>query len=228
MINLNINKLNIFKYGPVREIFYLLIIAVIFNLLRIIIWDKFSFVYILWNIFLAFVPAMISFFLLKLHQRKHLKMIIFVPGFLMWLLFIPNAPYLVTDLIHLGETRTVPVLFDIILLFSSAYLGMIFFFYSLSHIEEIIKKMISKRWTIFLMTILLLLISFGIYIGRFLRFNSWDIFLNHYSLFNNIWKIFTENSVKHWNVYWFTLMFSFFLFFGYLSWKNSKIDRTNH
>jgi uncharacterized membrane protein len=219
MFNLSFNKLNLFKSGPVKTVFYLLVVAVTFNLLRIMIWDKYSFVYILWNLFLAFVPVLISFTMLKFHEKKSLKTIIFIPGFLLWLLFIPNAPYLVTDLIHLGESRTIPVLFDVILLFSSAYLGMIFFFYSLSHIEKIVKKFISKRWTIALTIALLLLISFGIYIGRFLRFNSWDIFINHYSLFKNIWKVFTENSVKHWNVYWFTSMFSFFLFFSYKSWK---------
>lgn len=222
MSNLRLGKLNIFKYGPVKEVLYLLAIAVIFNVLRIIIWDKYSFVYILWNLFLAFVPVLISFAMLKFHEKKNLKVIIFIPSFLLWLLFIPNAPYLVTDLIHLGESRIIPVLFDVILLFSSAYLGMIFFFYSLSHIEEIIKKTISKKWVIFLTVMLILLISFGIYIGRFLRFNSWDIFINHYSLFKNIWKIFVENSVKHWNVYWFTLMFSSFLFFSYYSWKSTK------
>lgn len=222
MTSLRLNKINIFKYGPVKEVLYLLAVAVIFNVLRIIIWGKYSFVYILWNLFLAFVPLVISFFMLKLHERKVLKTIIFIPCFLAWLLFIPNAPYLVTDLIHLGESRSIPVLFDVILLFSSAYLGMIFFFYSLSHIEEITKKIISKKWTIFLTVMLILLISFGIYVGRFLRFNSWDVFINHYSLFKNIWKIFVENSVKYWNVYWFTLMFSFFLFFSYNSWKNSK------
>lgn len=222
MTSLRLNKINIFKYGPVKEVLYLLAVAVIFNVLRIIIWGKYSFVYILWNLFLAFVPVLISFAMLKFHEKKSLKTIIFIPGFLLWLLFIPNAPYLVTDLIHLGESRIIPVLFDVILLFSSAYLGMIFFFYSLSHIEEIIKKTISKKWVIFLTVMLILLISFGIYIGRFLRFNSWDIFINHYSLFKNIWKIFVENSVKHWNVYWFTLMFSFFLFFSYYSWKSTK------
>lgn len=220
MLNLSFNKLRLFKSEPVKTVFYLLVVAVTFNLLRIMIWDKYSFVYILWNLFLAFVPVLISFMMLKFHEKKSLKTIIFIPGFLLWLLFIPNAPYLVTDLIHLGESRTIPILFDVILLFSSAYLGMIFFFYSLSHIEKIVKKFISKRWMIALTIILLLLISFGIYIGRFLRFNSWDIFINHYSLFKNIWKIFTENSVKHWNVYWFTLMFSFFLFFSYKSWKS--------
>ena len=222
MHTLRFNKLNLFKYGPVKTALYLLVVAIVFNLLRIIIWDKYSFVYILWNLFLAFVPILISFSMLKLHERGRLNAIIFIPSFLLWLLFIPNAPYLVTDLIHLGEVRAVPVLFDAILLFSSAYLGMMFFFYSLSHIEKIVKKFISKRWMIALTIILLLLISFGIYIGRFLRFNSWDIFINHYSLFKNIWKIFTENSVKHWNVYWFTLMFSFFLFFSYKSWKSES------
>jgi len=221
MRNLKLNKIDLLKDGAVKSALYLLVIALVFNLLRIIIWGKYSFVYILWNLFLAFIPLFVSFIMLKIHKSKYLKLV-FIPGFLLWLLFIPNAPYLVTDLIHLGESRTVPILFDTILLFSSAYLGMIFFFYSLFHMEEIIRKFLSKKWTTVVIAGLILLISLGIYIGRFLRFNSWDIFINHYSLFKNIWKIFVENSFNNWNVYWFTLMFSFFLFFSYFSWKSSK------
>ncbi len=203
-----------------------MVIATTFNLLRIIIWGKISFVYILWNLFLAFIPFLISFIILDLLKRDKLKIIILIIGFLLWLIFIPNAPYLVTDLIHLGESKTIPILFDTILLFSSAFLGMVFFFYSLFHIEEISKKFLSKKWSLVFIIALIILISFGIYLGRFLRFNSWDIFINHYSLLKNVWKIFSENSTKYWNVYWFTAMFSFFLFFSYVSWK-SLIENRN-
>lgn len=226
MINLSLKKTNLFKSGVSSEILYLMLIATVLNLLRIIIWGKYSFVYILWNLFLAFIPFLISFTLLYLSKKGKLKILFFLIGFLFWLIFVPNAPYLVTDLIHLGESKTTPILFDAILLFSSAYLGMIFFFHSLSHIEKIIKNFLSKRWAGVIIASLIVIISFGIYLGRFLRFNSWDIFVNHYSLINNVWKIFTENSVKHWNVYWFTLMFSFFLFFSYKSWKNSQQNST--
>lgn len=223
MINLGLSETNIFKNKTPAPILYLLIVAVVFNLLRVLIWGKISFVFILWNLFLAFIPFVISFILLGLHKNKILNIAIFVIGSLLWLIFIPNAPYLVTDLIHIGEAKTIPILFDTILLFSSAYLGIILFFNSLSHVEEITKSYLSKKMTNVVIVALIVLISFGIYLGRFLRFNSWDIFVNHHSLIKNVWKIFTENSTKHWNIYWFTLMFSFFLFFTYKSWKSSNI-----
>jgi uncharacterized membrane protein len=226
MFNLRFKKLNILNIEIPNAIFYLIILSSILNLLRVIIWGKMSFLYIFWNLFLALIPFIVSLLLLEFHKKGKLKILIFIIGTVIWLLFIPNAPYLVTDFIHLGESRTIPILFDTILLFSSAYLGMIFFFYSLSHMEEIIKKFISKKWTIIVIIGFILLISLGIYIGRFLRFNSWDIFINHYSLLKNIWKIFTENSVKYWNVYWFTLLFSFFLSFSYFSWKSIQSKQT--
>lgn len=218
MNNLILKKFNILKAEVSKSILLLMIVAVVFNLLRIIIWEKASFVYILWNLFLALIPFTISLVLLTLHKEGTLNKIVFIVGIILWIIFLPNAPYLVTDLIHLGETKAVPIIYDTILLFSSALLGLVLTFYSLSHIEEIIRKSLSKRKTVLIMALIILLVSFGIYLGRFLRFNSWDIFINHYALLKNIWEILSQMAI-HAEVYLFTIMYSFFLFFSYHAWK---------
>lgn len=211
----------IYKINIPRSIIILTILAIAFNVMRIIIWNKFSFIYILWNIFLAFIPFVISAILLYLSKETRSNKIIFIIGFILWLLFIPNSPYIVTDFIHLGEIRAIPVLYDILLLFSSATVGLLLFFHSLSHIEEIIKTKYQK-YTTAIITFIIIMISFGIYLGRFLRFNSWDIFINHTSLVKNIWVIIRDAAV-HTEVYLYTGMFFFFLLVSYNAWKHSNI-----
>jgi len=218
--------MNKYKVPIPKSIILLTILAVVLNVLRIIIWGKMSFVYILWNIFLAFIPFVISYILLFLLKEKKLNKIIFIIGIILWLLFIPNAPYLITDFIHLGEIRVVPVIFDVFLLFSSASVGLILGFYSLFHIEQIINSKLSRRKTSAVMALIILLISFGIYLGRFLRFNSWDIFINHTSLIKHIWKILSQSAI-HLEVYLYILLFFFFLYLSYKAWKYSNITINN-
>lgn len=215
--------MNIFKINIPKSIITLAILAIVLNILRIVIWGKVSFVYILWNIFLAFIPFVISFMLLYFLKEKKLNKMIFIVGFILWIIFIPNAPYIITDFIHLGEIRSVPVLFDIFLIFSSASVGLILGFHSFFHIEQIIKTKYSSNMTSLLMGVIIIIVGFGVYLGRFLRFNSWDIFINHISLIKNVWKIFSQ-STAHIEVYLYTILFSFFLYLFYTAWKYSNIE----
>ncbi|HLP86561.1 MAG TPA: DUF1361 domain-containing protein [Candidatus Paceibacterota bacterium] len=216
--------MNIYKINIPKSIIPLTILAVVFNILRIIIWGKYSFAYILWNVFLAFIPFIISSILLSLSKENKLSKTIFFIGFFLWIIFIPNAPYVVTDFIHLGVSRSVPILYDVMLLFSSASVALILGFHSLYHIEQIFRAKYSARKTSILIVIITLLISFGMYLGRFLRFNSWDIFVNHISLIKNIWKIISQ-STGHLDVYFYTGLFFFFLYLSYTAWKYSNINK---
>ena len=135
----------------------------------------------------------------------------FVIGFIMWLLFLPNAPYVVTDFIHLGRIHSVPVMFDIFVLFSSAGVSLLMGLYSLLHMEKMLLLKFSNKTTSIFMTIIILFTSFGIYLGRFLRFNSWDIFTSHSFLMNSVWKIFSQYN-NYVNVYGYTLLFFVFIY----------------
>jgi len=213
--------MNIYKINIPKSIILLTILAVVLNILRIVIWGKFSFIYILWNIFLAFAPFIISSLLLSFSKEGRLNKIVFIVGIFFWLLFIPNAPYIITDFIHLGVTRSIPIIYDVLLLFSSASVGLILGFHSLFHIEQIIKTKCQKNMASLFMGIIIIMISFGVYLGRFLRFNSWDIFINHTTLIKNIWKIFSQ-STAHMEVYLYTLLFFVFLTLFYKAWKYSN------
>jgi uncharacterized membrane protein len=204
-----------------RDILIILILAGVLNILRVIVFGSHSFVWLFWNIFLAMIPFFISTTLLWLDKKEKLNKTIFIIGGIVWLIFIPNAPYLVTDFIHIGVVRSVPVLYDTFLLFGFAWAGLYLGLYSISHIEEIIRKRYSYITCEIIIPIIMLLIGFGVYLGRALRFNSWDVFTNHISLLNHIWKIISQATI-HAEVYFYTILISVFLYLFYKSFKYSK------
>lgn len=212
------------KISIPKSIIPLIALAFALNILRVIIFDKFSFVYILWNILLAFIPFLISSILLFYSEKNKLNQTLFVIGGIVWLIFLPNAPYIVTDLIHIGVVKGVPVLYDSVLLFTSAWAGLLLGMNSIYHIEKILLSKYSKKITNFIILVVILFASFGIYLGRFLRFNSWDFFTNHSSLLSSVWKIFTQSN-NYINVYIYTILFFFFIYMSFISFKYSNIKQ---
>lgn len=142
-----------------------------------------TFVFLVWNLFLAWLP--LAFAWLALRWQKNLFFAL--PMLFLWLLFFPNAPYLVTDLIHLQTRAPVPLWYDLILLLDYALLGVLLAFVSLRIIHGLVNGRFGgvAGWLFVLFT--LSVSSLGIYIGRFLRWNSWDIFLRPKPLLYDVW-----------------------------------------
>lgn len=150
---------------------------------RVLYSGSIRFIFLLWNLFLAWIPFRIS---LYLSGRK-------IPnkwqaGFLLtgWLLFFPNALYIITDLIHLEAKTNVPVWYDAVLLFTSAIAGLMLAFASLYNVEKYFSRQISSSAANKLILLCLFIGSFGVYLGRFLRWNSWDIITNPWELAKEI------------------------------------------
>jgi len=141
------------------------------------------FIYLLWNLFLGWIPLQLSIYLSKRDGNKWKDWIIF----LAWLLFFPNALYIVTDLIHLKGHANVPIWYDAILLFTCAITGLLMAFASLYRIEMFLMKKINKAGVNKVIVLVIFLGSFGVYLGRFLRVNSWDVIVNPFELLNEIW-----------------------------------------
>ena len=205
-----------------KSIISLVSLALVLNIVRIYLFDTTSFVYMFWNIFLAFIPFIISSILLIHTNKNNFFRPFFIIGFILWFIFLPNAPYVVTDLIHLGRIRAVPVMFDAFLLFSSAAVSLLVGMYSLFDMEKIFLLKFSKKTTNIFIFFIILFSSFGIYLGRFLRFNSWDLFTSHSFLLSSIWNIFAD-PVANVNAYAYTFLFFIFIYISYISFKNSKI-----
>src|SRR5689334_4609672 len=90
-----------------KDIRILLSLAVALILVRVVAFDTYSLMYMLWNIFLALLPLGISTVLFLYTKQGYTQKVFLSCIFVAWLLLIPNAPYLITDLIHVGHYRGV-------------------------------------------------------------------------------------------------------------------------
>ena len=156
-----------------------------FSIFRFIYTDTKVFLFLNWNLFLAFVPwAVTSVTILKPKLQTY-RITIFIL-LSIWLLFFPNAPYILTDLFHLRLKSAMPKWFDLILILSFAWTGLVFGFLSLWDIEKILSKSMNRIWMSLISVCLLFIGSFGIYLGRYLRWNSWDIINEPFHLIYDI------------------------------------------
>ncbi len=161
---------------------YALVLSVAFSvsllLVRFIHTGTFQHVYLLWNLFLAWIPYHITLVMQGYDQHRW-KLRLWLPVFLAWMAFLPNAPYIITDLYHLPEgAGRAPMWFDLILILSFAWNGLIFGFISIRQMQ----RMVLTRfpWVPaqpFIATVMLLC-GWGVYIGRYLRWNSWDLLVS--------------------------------------------------
>jgi uncharacterized membrane protein len=129
---------------------------------------------LLWNLVLAWVPFLIALAVYDRHRRGVSPGRLALPA-LVWLLFLPNAPYLVTDLKYLGEIGGAPVWFDVTLLTTFAWLGLLLGFLSLYLMQAVAERVAGTGASWFAALAVLALSGFGIYLGRFERWNSWDV-----------------------------------------------------
>lgn len=182
-------------------------LSVVLFMIRMKLNQSFFFLFLVWNLFLAVIPFAITTYL---KSQEKLNKLIIAGWLLIWLLFLPNAPYIVTDLLHLRGSKDYLMWLDVLVVTSFACNGLILFFLSLIDLEHILKPYVSKRNQFYITTLVLFLISFGMYLGRFLRYNSWEIVQNPFSLFSDILNIIMSPTL-YLQAWVFTLTFGSFL-----------------
>jgi uncharacterized membrane protein len=186
-----INQLKIqLQANRKTNIFKLLVLSCCFcftvALIRVFVTDSPAFfLFLHFNLFLASIPLMVSTYLIFNPQKQNNTRTLY---FLLsiWLVFFPNALYILTDLYHLKPRAESHIWFDFILLFSFAWTGLIFGIISLMDIESIFVKRIGTTKTNLLIVVLLFACSFGVYLGRFLRWNSWDVIASPFHIMYDI------------------------------------------
>ena len=156
-----------------KNILLLSLFCVILVIIRIIRTEQFSFIFMFWNLFLAFIPLGISNYLTN--TKKTISNLKLSTLTIIWLLFLPNAPYMVTDLFHLHKRDYLPIWFDLILILMFAITGLYLFYISLNQAIVLTKNKFPNLYKPQFLILLFLIVSYGVYIGRFLRLNSWDI-----------------------------------------------------
>lgn len=172
-----------------------------------------------WNLFLAWIPYLCALFVVAVNQRyaRHWWLLL-IPGAL-WLLFFPNAPYMITDWWHLNERKPVPLWYDVGMLAMFAWSGIFLGVASLSMMQSIVEKYCGRVISWLFALGVIGLSGFGIYLGRFLNWNSWDLFTEPHGLF---WDIATRlaHPIRYSQAYGVTLLFAAFLLVCYLTFKS--------
>lgn len=173
-------------------------------LLRVMLTGSIRYVSLGWNIFLAWIPYMLSCYFEHYQKKAYWKQVVL---FASWLLFFPNALYIVTDLVHLRTPSHVPWYYDAMLLFSAAFAGLLLAFVSLKNTEQFLRSIFSTRSVRILIPALLFLGSYGVYLGRFERWNSWNVVNDPFALTKSILKS-VSNPIEHYNVWAITVLFT--------------------
>ena len=144
---------------------------------RVVYTETLAHTWIAWNVFLAWVPFVISL-VAYAHARPGMSGVKVLALGGLWLLFFPNAPYIVTDLKHIGSSGVgVPILYDVLLLSAAAWTGLLLGLTSLFLMHAVARRFLGVLNAWALVIGVLAASSFGIYLGRIQRWNSWDVFL---------------------------------------------------
>lgn len=191
-------------------------ISLLFLAGRIIFITDWAFYFIAWNLFLAWIPLLLAYWLKYFLIKKSVYCQTTI--FILWLLFLPNAPYLITDFVHLTAWYKVPLWYDIILFTSFAWNGLILGFVSIFLVEEFLKKITTARKTTTLINFSIFLSCFGVYFGRYMRHNSWDILMHPILVAGNLANtLLVKTSLL--NMVGMTLAWLVFLWGGYRLFK---------
>ncbi len=135
--------------------------------------------FLVWNLFLAWIPFGIAY-LIYITSIRRRWLYLFVPASaVLWLIFFPNAPYMLTDLQHLSTAGVdVPVWYDVMMLIWFSFTGLFLGMVSLFLMQEIVRREFGRWFGWGFVLAVAGLTSVGVYMGRFLRWNSWDILGN--------------------------------------------------
>lgn len=173
---------------------------------------RWMYLFLVWNLFLAWIPFLLSIIAKNNYFAKTRYFFNFL-WFTIWLLFFPNALYIITDFIHLRPRSGIPYWFDIMILFSFSITALLLGLQSLKNIIDIITQKYKSPKLSYAPYFLLFLGSIGVYLGRFQRWNSWDIINRPLLIFKDIISLFLQPQ-HHFNQ--LGIIFSLTLFFSLL------------
>lgn len=168
-----------------------------------------------WNLFLAWLPLAFALLAREAFDKPVKRNWPFWSFAGAWLLFFPNAPYIFTDIIHLYSPSAGHFWIDLVLVLLCGLTGLVLGFVSLFLMQAVIRRMLGQAASWLFIAIVAGLSGFGIYLGRFLRFNSWDIVARPFALSRGIGH-WASDPLGHPGSIAFPLLFATFLFLAYI------------
>lgn len=218
--------LNSGKIKPALFLCLMSLFCFMLSMTRILLTGTTEFLFLNWNLFLAFIPWFISLMLFFSNSLRGNSLML-TSLVLMWLIFFPNSPYILTDLFHLRDRGNAPVWFDLIIILSFGWTGLLFGFHSLKNIEELLKQKLNHILLKILTVIFFFITSFGVYLGRYQRWNSWDIIHNPMPILTDIISRFAD-PLAHPRTWGVTILLGILLNMIYWSVCNFHIKEKNN
>lgn len=174
--------------------------------------------FLVWNLFLAWLPFAFS---KMLHAKKTLPKWVLYAVVFAWLIFFPNAPYIITDFFHLQHRPPVPLWYDLAILFWASWNWLLLGFISLYNVERFLLTQFNRKIVNGTVWFFMILCAFGVYAGRYQRWNSWDIVVNPHDMMRDVKHIALnpEDNLRTWGV---TFIFSALMITSYLTIKSFK------
>ena len=203
------------RFRVVFAVMLLTGLSLLLLMLRLKLTHSYFFLFLVWNLFLAAIPFLITFHLSTREKVHKYRLLLW---FGLWLLFLPNAPYIVTDFIHLQHLNVHIIWLDALLIGTYALSGLLFYFISVRDMEDLLCRHFQHKKIKYLLWTIPFLVGFGIYLGRFLRWDSWDIVQRPHILIQDIWEIIAF-PMQHKGAWMVTLLFGIGLALGYRIFK---------
>lgn len=205
------------------EIFLLVLLIFSLSLLivRFFLAEKLTYLFLSWNLFLAVVPYGLARLVEYFHERYQQFSLRLWGSFAAWLLFFPNAPYIITDYIHLNRLSSVnQLVFDLFLITSFSLTGLFFGLFSLFMVHGVICERWGRVRGWLLVAGISFLSGYGVYLGRFARWNSWDILTNPNLLITDAFgRLF--NPFVYQDLLFTTFLFAGFVFGVYVLFRRT-------
>ena len=187
----------------------MIIPVVVMTLFRPLLSNTDSYIYMNWNLFLGLLPLVFAWLFTKNVGGR----IVSIAWLLLWLGFLPNAPYMITDFIHIADVGPKRILwYDSIMLFGFAWAGML----SWIHSMNMVYQKINVRSFV---PVISLLTAFGLYLGRYIRFNTWDVLHRPGEIFGTLADILLQ-PLNHEPFLLFTMVFWIFLMTVYVGYSH--------
>jgi uncharacterized membrane protein len=201
---------------PLLTLLFVSVAGAVLVVLRIAWTGHFTYLFLIWNLILAWLPLVFAVCLCREYQKQGSASrwkLALLAG--LWLLFLPNAPYIFTDLVHLNNWFRPHYWVDLSLILLFALTGFTLGFLSLYLVQEVVADRFGRAMSWLCVAIAAGLSGFGIYVGRFLRWNSWAVVTHPFGLIRDLGHVALHPLTNYLGVV-FPMLFATFLFLAYL------------
>lgn len=187
-----------------------------------------TFLFLIWNLFLAWIPYWVALSIDFFNRQaslteggtkkpfRQIKLATVLTMLFLWLLFFPNAPYILTDLLHLHRREMVPHWFDVMLFITFAWTGLMLGYASLFEVQRFLSRYFSEKIAWLAVSIAIFLGGFGVFMGRFQRWNSWDIVHHPFKIIRQEIQVLTH-PLQYLETLGLAAVLSGFMLLGYLT-----------